>query len=36
MQNQPLYLRAWRDGEELVKLHFIVQCALDAVEEKGK
>jgi hypothetical protein len=37
-QNQPLFLRAFPasvEGEQLVKLHYIVQCSLDAVEEKG-
>lgn len=36
-QNQPLYLRAFptaAEGEQLVKLHYIVHCSLDAIEEK--
>mmetsp|Transcript_19797 Transcript_19797/g.43034 ORF Transcript_19797/g.43034 Transcript_19797/m.43034 type:complete len:85 (-) Transcript_19797:1428-1682(-) len=35
-QNNPLYLRTFPSAspEQILKLNFIVHCALDAVEEK--
>ena len=37
LQNNPLYLEAFytANQEEALKFHYIVHCALDAVEEKG-
>jgi hypothetical protein len=37
MQNNPLYLSAFTSAadDEAVKLHTIVHCSLDAVDEKG-
>ena len=38
LQNKPLYLEAFQgstDEEDTLKFHYIVHCALDAVEEKG-
>lgn len=37
LQNNPLYLEAFyvENQEEALKFHYIVHCALDAVEEKG-
>lgn len=37
-QNNPLYLEAFQNKarpEDALKFHYIVHCALDAVEEKG-
>ena len=38
LQNNPLYLEPFQRGkqEDALKFHYIVHCALDAVEEKGK
>ena len=38
LQNNPLYLEACKPAsdEEVLKFHYVVHCALDAVEEKGK
>ena len=37
MQNNPLYLEAFyvTSQDETLRFHYIVHCALDAVEEKG-
>ena len=38
MQNNPLYLEVFQSKgkqEDALKFHYIVHCALDAVEEKG-
>ncbi len=37
LQNNPLYLKAFLPlaEEDSLKFHYIVHCALDAVEEKG-
>lgn len=38
MQNKPLYLEAFQGSsseEDTLKFHYVVHCALDAVEEKG-
>ena len=38
MQNNPLYLEAFQNKgkqEDVLKFHYIVHCALDAIEEKG-
>ena len=37
LQNNPLYLEAFyvTSQEETLRFHYIVHCALDAVEEKG-
>lgn len=37
LQNNPLYIKCFVDesGESALKFHYIVHCALDAVEEKG-
>jgi hypothetical protein len=33
-QNNPLFLRAFAPTDDLAKLHCVVHCALDAVEER--
>jgi hypothetical protein len=38
LQNNPLYLKCFRSGseeEEELRFHYIVHCALDAIDEKG-
>lgn len=38
LQNNPLYLEAFQTKgkqEDALKFHYIVHCALDAIEEKG-
>lgn len=37
-QNQPLFLKTYPlvEGEQLLKMNYIVHCSLDAVEEKGR
>ena len=37
LQNNPLYLEAFyiTSQDETLRFHYIVHCALDAVEEKG-
>lgn len=34
LQNNPLLLRAFEPTDDLLKLHYVVHCSLDAVEEK--
>ena len=38
LQNNPLYLEAFQNKgkqEDVLRFHYIVHCALDAIEEKG-
>lgn len=34
-QNNPLCIECFAEGEDIVRFHYLVHCALDAVEEKG-
>ncbi|XVE48833.1 hypothetical protein DITRI_Ditri01bG0034200 [Diplodiscus trichospermus] len=33
-QNNPLYIQSFTDGDDVLKLHHIVHCSLDVVDER--
>lgn len=35
IQNNPLYLQSFMEGDDALKFHYIVHCSLDVIEEKG-
>ncbi|KAL6561031.1 hypothetical protein OROGR_003821 [Orobanche gracilis] len=34
-QNNPLYIQSFTEADDVLKLHHIVHCSLDVVEERG-
>lgn len=34
-QNNPLYIQSFTDADDALKLHHIVHCSLDVIDEKG-
>lgn len=34
-QNNPLYIQSFTDADDALKLHHIVHCSLDVIEERG-
>ena len=35
MQNNPLYIQSFTEADDALKLHHIVHCSLDVVDERG-
>jgi hypothetical protein len=35
LQNNPLFIQSFSDGDDALKFHHVVHCALDVIEEKG-
>lgn len=34
-QNNPLYIQSFTEADDALKLHHIVHCSLDVVDERG-
>lgn len=34
LQNNPLYIQSFTDGDDALKLHYIVHCSLDVIDER--
>lgn len=34
-QNNPLYIQSFTDADDALKLHHIVHCSLDVIDERG-
>ena len=35
-QNNPLYIQSFTDADDALKLHHVVHCSLDVIEERGR
>lgn len=35
MQNNPLYIQSFTEADDALKLHHIVHCSLDVIDERG-
>jgi trafficking protein particle complex subunit 2 len=35
LQNNPLYLQSFTEADDALKLHHIVHCSLDVIDERG-
>jgi hypothetical protein len=35
LQNNPLYLHSFTEADDALKLHHIVHCSLDVIDERG-
>lgn len=35
LQNNPLYIQSFTEADDVLKLHHIVHCSLDVIDERG-